>query len=813
MIQSILALGLFSASNLAWALLVLVLVVIVKVFLTQPVANSRVPVAAPKQQRPNPVSEIVAVRLSEGVEKSISIAATIDAELVREIAAAADASPGDGTEELKQVQEGRDFIRKYKAFHDDPARLSDREKHDFLILLREAVASPGSPLGRMYDFLLTFDMAISHASISEILAAFKAVGSSLDDFRSRDSRFGAAIDAVRSVSTAVAPLAAQLDEDRQEALENLRRLLVGAYKRLDKVDGDASNGANAVEYQFLLHRWSAALQFIRQEADSGKNRPLFVISMPKGEGPIELKTTSLSLNFLIEDTQKTRGLMEITVIPRPRSNDLSYPGEARHKIPFADHKAVVAFAFEAYIFNQVDYDARPVVTFDITYVLFGDHLRDEVDFTIPTLIPRPQIVNPFEEGQIGRPLEGSSTLFVGRKTLMTELSTQLLAPKPQYFWIHGLARTGKSSVLNQLADNPKWLKEKYTPIEIHAQASQQPYAFFYNYYLILRDTLKDLLGTIITPDEAFIQKRLAPFWRPITELLRENKARLEKSGHRILFLVDEFQELAEWDDDARPERKVDKVWFQFPEFVKVLRDQYDSVATVVMFGLYSLTDLDRKHHYWTQQLGGRVEVKQITNLDPPEADELIERQFQKNRVPIAANILERIRTYTGCHAFLHVLMGYYIFQTLTKDGVFRHDRRVSASDVDHAATLIPTDKMKFIWADPWIADTPAVRLFLAALAQKSFRHGQDEHDPTVVGWYSADNIRSHLRAFHGIEFSDKIMNFETVIGDFYAQSIIIRNSANGLFSLRYPLFALAGERDHLLERFLEEYKEKAGAAK
>ena len=346
----------------------------------------------------------------------------------------------------------------------------------------------------------------------------------------------------------------------------------------------------------------------------------------------------------------------------------------------------------------------------------------------------------------------------------------------------------------------------YLPIKVSAQASQKADEFFRNIYHNLKDELNKR-WQVVSPDDDFLEKKSSPFWRPVTELLRKNEQTLLTAKRRILFLIDEWQQLAIWDEDSSGKGNVDTIRFQVPEFVKVLRDQYDKVAVVLLFGLSTLRDIETANFQWISQLGGRLEEQQVTNLNFDEADELITRQLNRENIKISQECLTRIRSYTAAHALLQMLMGYYIFEILTEDGRFRIGRTVMPADVDRAAEQIPSADLKFIWADPWIRNKPAVRLFLGALGKLSYQHAAERGNLASVTSYSIREVRDYLHRYGDVAYTDN--DFRTVIADLDAQGVIARNndSTEERYYLRYPLFAIVCDREQLLPQFLDQWRQ------
>ena len=761
--------------------------------------------AGPVRGEGDPVRQIVEARIMDGVEASLSRCTPLENELVGQKASA---DPLDGLQELTSIENQLQFIRWYRSFHEyhKTHRIEHDETRQFIRHVNECLALDDDPYRELYKRLWNLGEAFPSSSFQQIISAL--AGAEMPPIRTRDTYFSCVLEVLQTATRASQKYQkADGTGDRNLRLEELRRALHQGAERLRRVDAD--NSARRLvpaEFTLLLSDISSVVVVVTEEARKATESPAFEITLTGDVAEIAVESRYLRLNFAIEDAKRIPGVETIFVTLRSQSSALSYSGEPVG-INFENYIAEVGFTFDVYIFNQADYDSTPKVVFDITYVLFGVNASQSVLITLPKLIPKPVLKNPFRDGELGRSLPGDSKLFVGRHELLSEMAGELLETNAAFYWLHGLARTGKSSIINQLSGNRRWLNERYTPIQVNSQASQGPWAFFLNIYHLVKEAIDHGVGGSTAPDEMYLSKDITPSWRPVVELLRLNEALLRRQRRRLLFLIDEVQDIAKSDAPTTGSGKYADVWYQFPEFVKVLRDQYDSVTAVVVCGLWSLTDFDTINWNWTQQLGGRIEVRSVTNLLPSEADDLLLSQFKPYNIRLSDQVLSRVRKYTAMHPFLQVLMGYYLFERLSDDGQLRADRTISGTDVDVAARRIPADKLKFIWSDAWIRDNPELRLFLGALGQQSAEAGERNSDPTLIGSYSIDNLTSYLHETFQIQFPH--LDFQAVIGDLYGQQIIADvGQSDKRFQLRYPLFALACAQENLIGRFVREWREK-----
>src|SRR5690606_3385229 len=101
------------------------------------------------------------------------------------------------------------------------------------------------------------------------------------------------------------------------------------------------------------------------------------------------------------------------------------------------------------------------------------------------------------------------------------------------------------------------------------------------------------------------------------------------------------------------------IYYQFPEFIKALFDQYREVVSVILAGYQTLTEVGMYNHHFIQQLGGRIKQKVITNFNKEEADELVTDKFNRYGLQIDNGLLAHMRNYTYCHPYLHMLLCYH----------------------------------------------------------------------------------------------------------------------------------------------------------
>src|SRR5262249_47497464 len=160
-------------------------------------------------------------------------------------------------------------------FHRQPVPTGTPEQRAFLSQLHKAVAGCPTPLPHLYELLEKFETAVEHASIADIVKAFRNANPSLTDLRSKDLHFRAVSEELRGVRNVIIQekFAADFEKDQQAALEHLRRALLEAFQTLSKVDGDSSGFGQPPECQLLLSALSAAVQLVRREAEASMGQP------------------------------------------------------------------------------------------------------------------------------------------------------------------------------------------------------------------------------------------------------------------------------------------------------------------------------------------------------------------------------------------------------------------------------------------------------------------------------------------------------------------------------------------------------------
>lgn len=757
------------------------------------------------------VGGLLQTRIGDGVEASVEYSRFYEAQIVDEIAALDEGDheePGQLEEERSRMAELQATLQFLRAYRSDSARILGPGEEVGVFFAGLAAREESEQIPPVHGALLNLAESLKADSLLLAITTLDRYHGIFRETKVQDRM-------MQATTVALAGLAemARRQKDKLKAPRPIRRQAVEEIEReLKRVGNDlAGAGRSAPEAEgsrrppellFIQDRVRELTALARQEASELAERPDFQVELLEQRDSLVLESATLLLTFVVTDRRKIKQVSKVTVFPILDSKDLVYSSNPK-TVELKDGRGLTEFMFRVLVFTAATFDPQPSIAFNIHYTFLGNEQRDVVTLKLPTLIPEPRIVNPFKEGTVGSGLAGKSQLFVGREHLLREVAGDLLQldTAPRYYLIYGLTRTGKSSVLNQFAENPIWLKGQYLPIQVSAQSSQDTASFFQQLHSHVKDELESVLGHIKPVGD---QPQSSPHWQRVTELLRQNAASMRKARKRILFLIDEYQKLATWDGFMQPDRQEFQTgYYQFPEFIKILRDQYGDLAAVLLAGSETLASLAQyKHYHWIQQLGGRVTTTEITNLAPPEADELILHGFEQNHLTIGRDLLARIRAYTACHPFLHMLMGSYLFEQMKTGNALRPDRVVRREDVDNAALKVEGEQMKFIWADPWIQGPgrEESRIFLAALAAISYKHGSDEGDLTRVPRVSVDEVVDHL--YGNFEIDPKRFRFVDAPAHLCAYGVtrLLEGPEGNRYQLTYPLFAIFAARQELLNQ-------------
>ena len=603
---------------------------------------------------------------------------------------------------------------------------------------------------------------------------------------------------VGSIKKANGLIVSAEQKDRQFAV---KKSLNAFRKALDHVasalQGRSSKVLEATYLELLLKQMIE----IAKKADFDESwRPRFEVRFLSDEDQLEVNNRFLNLAFRIVNSNhhqlplKKGNPIRVQIISL--SNDLQPSGEI-HSFDLSSGKVEFSVNFRSFALDTAESNTKPKIQFHITYRIMAKDESVQKTIELPPIVVHKKVTNPFKEGAAGKALSGDSTLFTGRIGLLSGLSREMTDFKntPLYYLLHGSPRSGKTSIVKQLAYNPKWLKGRFIPIWMSGEYIDNPDSFYEWLFDSIKEKLRDDLSIHLKPLEEKKRFKEKP-WLRIVELLRLNNKEITKTQKRLLLVIDEYQQLAVWDkfEDKKQEKILaTKVPYQFPEFVKVIRDGYDRLMTIVMDGQLSLEDIRRsgaQGERWVQLLGGRITQKDITNLSSKEADELLTRQFSMYDINIHPEILLRARMYTVCHPWLHMLLAYHLFERMIDESGYtlRSDTEVRKNDVDQAALKITGADIKFAWVEPWLIRNNAARIFLAALGERSYRTAKDNNRLPEMPELTVEDVNDFLHYNTGLKPGQ--FNFNDIIPKLIGKNLIVEAEDRSKFKLYYPLYAV-----------------------
>jgi len=608
-------------------------------------------------------------------------------------------------------------------------------------------------------------------------------------------------------------------KDRQRATNDVRRAI-------ENVRESACGGARAPDQQadmsspestYFCELTKRALKIVRDEQSRVADKPTFEVALWEVGDKIQVEGELLPLQFEVRNTtHKTVPLKrEIRICPVSKSPELVYGGEWKTADLTRGGTDILDFTFQAYYLDRTDFDPRPELEFRISCPFREGRLESTIHLRLPEIEPVFHITNPFEEGKAGTGLAGNSPLFVGRSELLREISSNLLnfQAKPIFYLIHGLPRSGKTSVLNRFADNPTWHKDKYVVVRASAQVSQNIPTYFAELYEQVREALISLDIHIRNPDRKTLQEARAPAWEAVVDLVRLNEKALAERKKRILLVVDEYQTLATWDDRIPGHDQID-ARFQFPEFIKVLRDQYDRSVVVMMAGYQTLREVAEYNYYWIEQLGGRLLSKPVTNLTEKETANLIRRNFKRHNIDVPDPSMARIGRYTGRHPYLLVTVGYNLFERFVdrEKNVVPGGQRVTDADIDEAVREVALEELKFLWSDRWIrgGNEEETTLLLAAIADITYARASEAGDLSVAPPVSIDAVREHLFNRHDIDHHEYSYNDSPP--RLTNAGVVSACDRPNEYKLMYPMFAVLAHRYDFLRLAIKRAKESSPGA-
>jgi hypothetical protein len=749
--------------------------------------------------------DLLEMRFSQGIKASQDYARSYEMNVLMTLSSFEDQQLAESSSFYGQNKRTVTMLQRYLDFYTKAGAL--RTEDDIRSFLSELSSTLEGeqipPIVVIYEILCSLSTVLE---TSDFIAALKVLSSN----KSKIAGFKSKHYVVNQLFKTLARLSKEVDSNlqlmsadlliRRKAVADVQTSITDCYHKISGNSAGTTDGMyHLPEMKFLIDILGKLKALARKHEVEISEKPKFHISLHPVRDTLIVDNELISLQFLIRNLKHNEIQVDrINIYPISCSNDIQYKGDSRD-LRMKGDSMLVSFMFHTYILHETLFDKYPSITFKLKYWIREEEGADNVDLQLPEVAISHRISNPFQNGTIGSGLPGDSPLFVGRHNLLSSISTNLLDfdSAPVYYLIHGLTRTGKSSVLNQLEENPSWLKRKYIPVKISSQTSQQVGSFFKVLYETLKDKISDMGIRPHLPEKRLLDDTKAPGWQPLQELIRLNEKDISKLRKRILLLVDEYQNLAmsdQKDDGLHSVRR------EFPEFIKILRDDYGEVITVILAGHQTLQQVARVNYHWVQQLGGRVTPVQITNFLEDDADQLILSNFDRHRLEVSKECLKRIRTYTHCHPFLHMLMGFYVFERFVENNNYRLNRSVTAEDIDHAARQIKADQMKFIWADPGIVSDAESSILVAAIGEISYNEARQAGDFIAMPYITIDQVKNHLYLVHNVQYTQYAYDYAPA--NLCSYGIIEKSDHGEKYRLSYPIFSISAHRENMLREIL-----------
>ena len=529
------------------------------------------------------------------------------------------------------------------------------------------------------------------------------------------------------------------------------------------------------------------------------------------EGPIEISEKKKKLNFSISNKKHNKiPLDHIDLLIQTDSNDFVYEKTGTTRIKINKGKAITTFTFHTYYFDENEYDKNPNIEFKIYYQSNKKTYNKSCNIKLPDIKPTKTIPNPFEEGVSGKELSGTSELFFGRTETLSKISKNLLNFKidPTFYLLIGVPRCGKSSILNQLAYNPKWLKNKFISLKVSTDLlSSEDYfrKLFSNLIEILEDDLKIHVSQKTKSKPKNSTKLKVNI---VKELLSEFEGEIKKTGKKILFLIDEYQRLAFHDtlETDKDKRIHEELYYQFPGFIKSISDEYREIANVIITGYEDFIKTAQFDKYWVQLLGGRFLKSKIDNFSETETKEFLKMKFENYGFTFTDKGLNLFWLYTAGNPFLSVKIGYHLFDSLIEDNKLRDNKEIGMNDIHKAVNFIAYEDIKYLWFDEWIFNNINARLIIAYIGDTSYDDCfKNNINLENIPEFNAKQIKEELSKLYNINLNDN--QVDSAINTLRDYGLIYsNNNTNTNIILRYPLFAELCRNKKLLESTIDEYR-------
>jgi hypothetical protein len=774
------------------------------------------PVQTPSERLPpDNIDELIKIRLIEGIAKSLEYAGERQKGLIMEITKIPELIDENEKVKFDKLSRLKNFYIHYQNECSNQNLYIDKEYQiDFFSnLVSDAKEGSKGNWYRYHQVLVEVEQHIKNNDIFEIISFLANKNDKINKINDvKDQHMRIFIEKMAEFSDYCKKqmqFINSTDRQKKQAIIDLNNKIESVYTFLSNTLEKIENKSEIVpEISLFTCQMKGILRIARNEHIRQTDKPVFMIELhpPQNEIFIDAGKGVCTISFSIHNTSKENIVIDkVKIIPKSHSSsDLWYKGNEK-ELHLIRGEQLFDITFHTNYQENSEYDENPLIMFTILYKLLNHKFEIEYPFTLPRVHPNFTITNPFEEGVGGIALEGSSNLFTGREEVLKNISSDFLnfsRPAPCLLLV-GLPRSGKTSLLNQLAQNQKWHKNKLVPISISAQATQEAESFFHYIYTEIEICIEHNLEIHVQKPETLPKN--APTWQKVQELLRRNESEIIKKGKRLLLIIDEYQNI--WKTDKNTQKTTEKLFKEFPDFIKVIQDHHSKIIGIVLCGYESLMDsyiTESDRFYWVQQLGGRIKTDySIFNLPRDEANELIQNRFSKFNINISPSLLDKIYCCTQGNPYLHVLLGYHLFNIIT-DNCNKSDsyKTLRLEDIEMALDKITVDQAKIFYADPWAQRKKEACIFLLALAEHTLELTDGHPIKDGMPFVAPDRIKDYLYRVYKIEHSSfefKGDNLEILghykfiekSGDEYKLTysllpIVVKN--NNIFLLAYRAF-------------------------
>lgn len=751
-------------------------------------------------------AEMYNTRIWEGAIASEHYAQRFETHLIDCRVSMVDCISANNKEYIANIMESGERISKYRKLSEFNKKAIPPEKPDLFVMLiefsKEGTASKEKPNLPIHECLLRLADVLSHKKLLIITKVLENYQTEFLNKKIANEQFFLLAKTLSDMSKSAIEVNKLFEsneqKNRQIAVEKSILSFKRAHDDLQSAKPDKGRSEIVTEIVYLKSLITKMLTIAKQAEIDEAWKPDFFVEFPYDQDHLEADHRIIPLSFkIINKNHELARIPGVDIQVNSLSHDLE-PEKANRTLSLASGEADLTVIFRSFAMDTDNSDTKPTIRFLLTYRIRGKEFRYEKEIELPKIIVREKITNPFKDGIAGKALPGDSRLFTGRDQLLMKISREMLDFKsaPLFYILHGHPRSGKTSIVKQLAENPNWLKKKFIYIWTNAELIQDPANYYEDMFSKVREILREQFGIHLRKIDEHERYKDIP-WLKTIDLLRLHAKEIRDRKKKLLLVIDEYQKMAIWDEFSDKDKKnilVSNHFYLFPEFIKIVRDEYDDLMTIVMDGQLSLEEIETsgsQGRKWIQLLGGRLNQKNITNFEPKEADEMLIRQFNEYDIQLSNNILDRVKLYTVCHPWLHMLMGYHLFeQMIDETGYFlREDREIKEEDVDLAALKIKGADIKFAWVEPWLLKDFYAQVFLAALGDYSYRRSQDGGDLTEMPVVTLEDINDFL--YIQLDLEPGSFNFDAAIPKLIKNHLIHDIGKRGRrFKLHYPLYAI-----------------------